>query len=292
MDGVVAYVNRTDANNKSRAIATFDFTSVGSIRASYAIASALSGDPSWKPELAQSLVYITFADRMDYFWHEQFRILFPQHRHPMAMMNWEQMTHTLAFCALLGWTDAAVYQGYLTHASLNRRFQLEESYGEQHRRAHAFMLRLFADWRADGTGHQWPAWAYEVPVYEDLLKRWRTHDDDELRRLLVRACDRHTHESKFDTATAFYDFGDDLLTHTPVEILLLLRLRQLTGLSTPQVDHPLMQAPFDRLPEPMPVPPADDLMTATLARAEKDWPKLAGATSLESVSMWARNPKQ
>ena len=29
------------------------------------------------------------------------------------------MTHTLAFCTLLGWTDSAIYQGYLTHASLN-----------------------------------------------------------------------------------------------------------------------------------------------------------------------------
>jgi hypothetical protein len=104
---------------------------------------------------------------------------------------------------------------------------------------------------------------------------------------LVSACDRHTHETRPDTEKTFFDFDDEILIRTPIEILLVLRLRALSGLENPTLQHPLMEAPFDTLPHAEPVP-ADDLwMTGTLVRAERDWPNLQTTTSLERIRQWA-----
>ena len=93
-----------------------------------------------------------------------------------------------------------------------------------------------------------------MPIYNGILERWRDPNPQVLTPWLHAACDRHTQESRFDTEKSAYDFGDDRLTRTPIEILLLFRLRQLAGLANPVVDHPLMATPFDRLPETQRLP--------------------------------------
>jgi hypothetical protein len=189
----------------------------------------------------------------------------------------------MAVMALLGWRDATVYQGYLTHAALNRNYQLELQYKEEHRRAQAFMLRLFADWVGD-VSHQWPAYAYDEPIYEALLMHWRTPNVDDLVPCLLAACDRHTHQSGKDSSKKFYDFSDETrLERVPLEILFLFRLREWEGLANPTLDHPLMAAPFDRLPPAQPVLELDALMQGVLKRAREDWPDYDDVLALESL---------
>ena len=153
----------------------------------------------------------------------------------LRMMNWVSMTNSMAFSFLLDWREPAIYQGYLTYATLNCQYQLKECYEQDHRRAHAFMLRLFADWRGDGLSHAWPSWGTDVPLYNGILERWRDPNHEVLTPWLLAACDRHTQESRDDTENS-KDFTDRRLTRTPVEILMVLRLRQWMGLANPVID--------------------------------------------------------
>lgn len=239
---------------------------------------------SWLNELVHWTQYYQVGIRQEFFWHHRFRLLFPNHpRGGLFLFSMQAAAHMMATMAILGWKEGVIYQGYLTHAALNRNYQLELEYTEEHRRAQAFMLRLFADWVGD-VSHQWPAYAYDEPIYEMLLQHWRHSDPEALIPCLLAACDRHTHQAGKDTLKKFYDFNSDWhLERVPVEILLLFRLREWEGLANPVLDHPLMLAPFDRLPPEQPVPELDELMQGVLKRAREDWPQYDEVLSLAAL---------
>jgi hypothetical protein len=283
MTAAAAYNDRLDKKNKHNATSSIDYKWAGGRYQMDAIATALEGGDTWRAELARSIGYLMFADRLAYFWHGQYDILFPHMKGQLRLMDWVFMTNSMAFSFLLDWTEQAIYQGYLTYATLNCQYQLKSSYEQEHRRAHAFVLRLFADWRGDGLSHTWPSWGSDVPIYSGILERWRDPNPQVLTPWLLAACDRHTHESLGDTEENAHDFGDDRLTRTPIEILMIFRLRQLMGLTNPVVDHPLMEPPFDCLPETQPPFVPDELMQGTLKRAREDWPQFDQVTSIEAV---------
>jgi hypothetical protein len=292
MTRAIAYNARTDEKNKNNVPESGSYRLSGGLRQMDAIASALEVDQSWKQTLAESLRYLMFSDRVLYFWHCQYDVLFPLMKGQLRLMDWVSMTNSMAFSLMLGWTEQATYQGYLAHASLNQRYQLALSYDEHHRRAQAFMLRLFASWRGNDVAHRWPDWGQDVPIYEEILERWREKDPQALKPWLLAACDRHTHQSRYDSEKYQFDFGDYRVTRTPIEILMVLRLRQLEDLSLPEIAHPMMEAPFDHLPEPQAVLPPDELMQRTLKRAKEDWANFDPVTSLESVKAKSNEPRQ
>jgi len=256
---------------------------MGATRQLEAVANALEAQPTWPSDLAGSLSYSLLAARLAFFWHRQYDVLFPSHPQPIHLMDWEPETTSMALAFMLGWREQAVIQGYIATATLNQDYSLECGYGGRHRRGHAFMLRLFAAWRNDGTGYRFPEWAHAVPVYETLLQRWRLADSQELTQLLHTACEHHLQQGIQDTAKEFHDFGDDRLTRVPVEILMVLRLREIEGLSVPSVEHPLMEAPFDALLPPVPVPEPDAYIKGTMKRVHEDWPQFENWMTLEAL---------
>lgn len=243
---------------------------------------ALQGKP-WLTDLARWNRYFQIGVRQSFFWHSQYRILWPDH--PSGGLKMYSMQHAaemMGITALLGWKDEVIYQGYMTIVALNRGYRLALEYEEEHRRAQVFILRLFSNWVGD-ISHQWPAYAYDEPIYENLLTIWRTQNSETLVPCLLAACDRHTHQTGQDSSKNFYDFSRPALMRTPIEILFLFRLREWEGLANPVLDHPLMAAPFDKLPEQQPVPELDELMQAVLKRAREDWPNFDEVLSLESL---------
>jgi hypothetical protein len=235
----------------------------------------------YETALAKALNYLLFGDRLRFFWHYQFRLVFPSSNQPLRSLSSEGMIEIMAWTLLIGWNEAGIYQGYLVHATLNRSYQLQLSYEQQHPRGYAFMARLFAAWRGD-VDHAWPPYAYDQPIYEGILERWREPDPALLLPWLIAACDRHTHQAYGRGGEkTFYDFA--ALPRTPLEILLLFRLRELVGLENPVIDHPLMEAPFDRMPAHQPPLVYDDLMLGTLKRLREDWPIYDEVVSLEAI---------
>jgi hypothetical protein len=279
MDEAKEYNARVDKENTLNVPPAASFDPVGWRSLSKATMQALS-QQQWELTAVDALGYLNFGHQLYYFWHRQFRRIFEGHAQPLRMFSWESTTECMAMYFILGQIDEGKYMGYMTHAALNQTFQLQLSYEEQHRRCHAFMLRLFADWRGDAK-HDWPSFAYEKPLYEEILAIWREPDSEVLKPWLLAACDRHSHEAKPDTEKVFYDCSRFL--RTPLEILLLFRLRELIGLSNPVLDHPLMEAPFERFPDTPPPYVPDALMLGTLERMRQDWPNFDEETSLASL---------
>ena len=279
LDGLIAYNNRLDVENSINMPPNSTYLPVGSLMRIRAEVSALSNRP-WEREMLNALGFDMFGAKLYYFWHFKFRSLFPQHPRPLRMLNWEAMTEAMAMAFILGRVEEGVYHGYLIYAALNQRYQLQLSYEEHHRRAHSFMLRLFADWRGD-IRHEWPQFAYSEPIYEGILENWREPDPEVLAPWLLAACDRHTHESKRDSGVKFYDCSE--FPRTPLEILYLLRVRELIGLKNPELNHPLLEAPFEKLPAVQPAYVADELVRGTLVRMREDWPDFDAVVSLESL---------
>lgn len=292
VENIREYISREDANptklipNK-RNVTNFEASSLGRFKVDEVLALA-PDHLQWLNDLAYWTGYYQVGLRQQFFWHHRYNILFPDHPDGgLRMFNMEYASHMMAVMALLGWKDAAKYQGYLTHAALNRKYQLELQYEEEHRRAQVFMLRLFADWVGD-CSHQWPGYAYDEPIYEALLANWRAPEPQDLVPSLLAACDRHTWQTAKDSTTTFYDFHNVGLTRTPIEILFLFRLREWEGLSNPVLDHPLMAAPFDALPSIQSVPELDELMQGVLARARQDWPQYDEVLSMDAIRQSAR----
>lgn len=279
MEKAVAYNNRTDTQNVRNIPPHTSYGPAGARLRFTAQALALRGEP-WEPIMRDALGYLMFGDQLNYFWHCQFRKLFPEHPQPLRSMNWELMTETMAMAFMLGRLDDGIYQGYITHATLNKTYQLQSSYEERHRCGLAFMLRLFANWRGDVV-HAWPAFASSEPIYEAILSLWREPDQEILKPWLLAACDRHTHQSRPDTETLFFDFSS--FPRMPLEILLLFRLRESLGLINPHLEHPLMEAPFDRLPVPQSPYIPDKLVVGTLERVRIDWPNFDDSVSLPQL---------
>lgn len=286
-DAIREYVTREDASPQQkipnrRNVTMSEPERLGRYKVDEVLALA-PDNPKWLTDLAHWTRYYQIGVGSHFFWHHRFPLIFPDHpRGGMFMFSMEYAAQMLGVMALLGWRDAVVFQGCLTHAALNRNYQLELQYHEERRRAQAFMLRLFADWVGD-VSHQWPDYAYDEPIYEALLKHWRTPNPNDLVPCLLAACDRHTYQTQKDSSKKFFDFQNVGLTRTPIEILFLFRLREWEGLVNPVLDHPLMAAPFDKLPLEQPVPPLDDLMQAVLKRAREDWPQYDEVLSLEAL---------
>jgi hypothetical protein len=240
---------------------------------------------NWLKDLAHWIRYYQVGIWQLFFWAGQFDIFAKTVGNDRRQQNYSIQTATnmMAAMSILGWKDAVIHQGYLTHAALNRGYQLVIEYEEEHRRAQAFMLRLFANWVGD-VSHQWPAYAYDEPIYEALLAHWRTPNPDDLVPCLLAACDRHTWQTGKESQKNSYDFNQDRhLERVPVEILFVFRLREWEGLANPVLDHPLMTAPFDHLLPAQPVPELDELMQGVLKRAREDWPQYDEVLSIEAL---------
>ena len=169
---------------------------------------------------------------------------------------------TLGSCAALGWLDFARALTVQMCGLFDSAFYYDRD-ERFHRRTQTFVLRLLANW--NGSTHEWPSYAYDVPAYDYIVHHWQDADARPLAEALLAACDRHMHQTGEDTVTNSTDICQPQYVYLPFEILTVLRLRQL-ALTTPQIDHTLMLTPLGQLPEPQPLAD-DELLSSVVARA-------------------------
>jgi hypothetical protein len=202
----------------------------------FALLMALAARKRWQFNALLWLNCYLVGLGQSYYWHDRIPKVLAGKR--LSMMTFILNASALGVIAMLGLRETLVKQAYMTLAAAKRGF-MAESYSHDQRRAQLFMLRLTMDWLGH-TGLDWPAYAHDEPIYEELLSIWRTPDPQALVPALLRACDRHTFQTGRETERRRLDFHEHLcLDRVPVEILLLFRLREWEGLSNPVLDHPL-----------------------------------------------------
>jgi len=87
-------------------------------------------------------------------------------------------------------------------------------------------------------------------VFISIAKNFKSQKMEDIEGCLMELCDRHTyHTSASGVGGKYPDFDNLAYMHFPIEVLMILRLREWMGLPNPKLDHPLMAAPFDTLPE-------------------------------------------
>jgi len=133
-----------------------------------------------------------------------------------------------------------------------------------------FMMRLAENF-CGYTPAPWPKAAFESELYNGILEHWQDDTPTTLQALLKKACNRHTYQSYLKNEDGEYDWGT-FYSHLPIEILMVQRLRQWRGLSEVPVDHILMDAPFNTLPEPCIENVHHELAEKVLAKVHQDFP--------------------
>lgn len=109
-----------------------------------------------------------------------------------------------------------------------------------------FMIRILADYVGEPPFEP-PLQLFGEPEKEPILnalyQNWRCNNAADLTHVCLAACDYHTWRAiKGEFESSYY------WTHFPIEILLLFKLRQLSGLENPQLDHPIMIGAYQVLP--------------------------------------------
>ena len=140
-------------------------------------------------------------------------------------------------------------------------------YGLDTNRLTPFVVSVFARWKDIALPQEFP---FAIPDgYQELLLDLRA-DSDQLRPAIVKACDFHLSRSKEHTDDETFEFAHPVDAIYPVEILFVLRVRQLLGLDNPDVDHPLLNSPLGKLPETKCSLSAE--LTLILERIKKEFP--------------------
>jgi hypothetical protein len=233
---------------------------------------ALLNQAGWLDAMRRATGYFYWSERLNVRWHhhalEEFRS--GQRRQKLQMLFLEQIVFVIGSCAALGWMEMSKDLALRALRAID-----DDLYNDAdevwHRRGQYFTLRLISDWQ--GWQRTWPSFALDRPVYNALVASWRTARAEDLIPALLAACDRHTHEARFDNNREMFDFGQYEYMYFPFEILTLFRLRVVAGLTHPEVDHSLLKTPLGRLPGPQPEY-TDELLEGVLAVARREFPDL------------------
>jgi hypothetical protein len=105
---------------------------------------------------------------------------------------------------------------------------------------YTFVMLLMADFIGESIPPDTPALLGGSP-FAPLLAQWRSAQPADIVPLCLAACDFHTTRCDYYKDT---EFSLGHWCYTPVEIMLLMRLRSLRGLENPGFEHPLWTSAF------------------------------------------------
>lgn len=233
------------------------------------------GDESWFSSYKGAVVYRYWSVRLDLIFHEfAYQQFLTGERSQKLVGFLRYYGVTLGMCIALGWLDFARDLRGRINFAIKHDLLNDGGDSSGRRRTQHFVLRLLNayDGLSDVQEQSNIKSAYDVDVFNELVKKWDTKDLEELKVLLIKLCDRHTHQCRQDSwnNNRFYDFENlSLEYYNPFEVLSILRLRSFRGLENPVLDHPLMKTSLAQL-QPLSEPVVDDFLTALLRRAKDE----------------------
>jgi hypothetical protein len=125
-----------------------------------------------------------------------------------------------------------------------------------------FMARLYQIWVGQvKPGAPSPT---NLGVYQRVLDAWDA-GDAQLHDALAVICNYHVQRTEDRDDSDFAEFTRPPYLIFPAEILAIIRVRKDLGLSTPTIDHPLMQTPLANPPVEMPAV-NDELLDRVIAK--------------------------
>jgi hypothetical protein len=247
--------------------------SVALEKACDAIHAALRGQDGWLEPWRQWVAYSFWAHRIVTVWNTHGQPQAANHAASPLPLFLDRAGATIGDCLSLGWTDLAVSLADSTRAALRTGTFVDGGHRGSRRTQH-FVLRLVADWQGwpprQPTNGKDDRIAFDEPLFNALLANWRSTDLASVEFLLLAACDRHTQQSRTDSASKFFDMCNLEAYFDPFEVLSVLRLRELHGLDNPRLEHPLTASPLGRLP-PVTEPYHDELLEGLLRHGKQAW---------------------
>lgn len=124
------------------------------------------------------------------------------------------------------------------------------------------------------------------PVWDKALQNWRSKDMIFIDQLVSEMVDYHlsnTQPIAVEGDELHVDFESKCFWIYPIEILALLRLREMHGLSNPHLSHPLFSTtPLAKLNPPTQWP-QDELMDAAEKRFRQIYPATPSISNLDHL---------
>ena len=193
------------------------------------------------------------------------------------VLPWQSVLY-FSLNILAGWkTEAAsigksIYRG-LDTTLLGLRHTPEHQAGTLYRHFW-FMLHLYCDARALPLDTSLYSYPEDMAPYSGVLADWRTTDLTKVQGFVTAMADFHMVHARFTAHDEIAEFDTEDRMLFPHEILSFLRLREWAGLVNPtHFDHPLMNHPMARMPEPVPLPlPDTPLLDAVVAKFQFEYP--------------------
>lgn len=226
----------------------------------------------WLPGFAQVSAYA--------FWRWRLQVQVPPAN---ARVFLEGPATVLASCLYLGWMDEARWVADSIRGAYQAR-RIANVSGAGCQPLNHFLLRIAFDfWSTPfegwGKGHN-PRLdprldpkdifkknqCFGEPVLNELFQHWRDPDLSGFSRHLQWLADYTTHRIRTDCEFAY---GGPVAARMPGVLLPLIRLRRCLGLDTAAIDHPLMSAPYARLPQSAPQC-SDPLLERVLDRLQRE----------------------
>ena len=253
-------------------------TSVGEIPG--ALIYAGKPESNWLPEYERSTAYRYWGWRIEC----------------QAMGTWlitflDKPVEILADCLTLGWLDEARIVAE-TIRSIYEKRMMECVQGKSNQTLYHWLIRIcfdfwdmpFSNWgkgrhvQLDPKNIFAKNQCFGEPVLNVLFDYWRDPDLTPFADHLVWLCDYYTHRTR---PQQFLEFGNRyFLVRFPATILAWLRLREALGLHNPTIDHPLMNAPYAKLPQKRPMY-SDSLLEKVLTRLQREeMPDLGGGVAV------------
>ena len=179
---------------------------------------------------------------------------------------------------LAGWKDEAASVGKALYRGLNTSL-LDLRHTPEHRKGTLyrhfwFLLHLYCDARGLPLDTSLYSYPKDMKPYAAVLADWRTTDLAKVQSFVTAMADFHMVHARFTAHDEIAEFDTEDRMLFPHEILSFLRLREWAGLVNPtHFDHPLMNHPMARMPEPVPLPlPDTPLLDAVVAKFQLEYP--------------------